>query len=131
MPDKRINSITASNYSITTELKVISATNKFFAIKQPLMHNEWSFLLEKKKVFFSRYLDFCVFVKSTNVKICDIIIGIANKFFAIKQPLMHNEWSFLLEKKKVFFSRYLDFCVFVKSTNVKICDIIIGIATEW
>ena len=34
------------------------------------------FLIEKKKSF-SRYLDFCAFVNSTDFKICDVIIGIA------------------------------------------------------
>ena len=27
--------------------------------------------------------------------------------------------------------RYLDFCVFVKSTDFKICDVITGIAGQW
>ena len=39
---------------------------------------------------------------------------------------------FLFEEKIMFFfSGYLDFCVFVKSTDVKICYIIISIATYW
>ena len=36
----------------------------------------------------------------------------------LKKPLNNN----------VSFSRYLDFCVFVKSTNFKKCDVIIDIA---
>ena len=39
---------------------------------------------------------------------------------------------FLFEEKIVFtFSRYLDFCAFVKSTDFKISDVIISVATEW
>ena len=34
-----------------------------------------------------------------------------------------------LGKNSVSFSKYLDFCVFVKSIDFKICDVIIGIAT--
>ena len=37
--------------------------------------------------------------------------------------------NFLFEDKIIFRSR--DICVFVKSTNFKICDVIIGIATQW
>ena len=36
---------------------------------------------------------------------------------------------FFLFEKKVLFSSYLDFCIFVKSADLKICDITIGIAT--
>ena len=34
------------------------------------------------------------------------------------------------EKNNISFLRHLDFCVFVKSTGFKICDIIIGIPTH-
>ena len=47
--------------------------------------------------------------------------------FAIKQPLMSN--YFFIWIKNVLFSRYLNFCVLVKSTDFKICDVTIGIAT--
>ena len=36
---------------------------------------------------------------------------------------------FIWSKNNVSFSRYLDFCVFVKSTDFEICDVIINIAT--
>ena len=36
---------------------------------------------------------------------------------------------FVWSKNNVLFTRYLDFCVFVKSTDIKICDFIISIAT--
>ena len=38
---------------------------------------------------------------------------------------------FLFKKNNVSFSRYLDFCIFVKSTDLKICDAIIGISSQW
>ena len=38
--------------------------------------------------------------------------------------------NFFVWRQNVVFSRYLDFCVFVKSTNLKICDVIIGIVTN-
>ena len=38
---------------------------------------------------------------------------------------------FIWRKNNVSFLRYLDFCVYVKSTNFQICDVIIGIATKW
>ena len=38
---------------------------------------------------------------------------------------------FIWRKNIVSFLRYLDFCVFVKSTYFKICDIITEIATSW
>ena len=47
-------------------LKVTSATKLFFATKKPLISNKWIFHLKKKNVSFTRYLDFCVFVKSTD-----------------------------------------------------------------
>ena len=46
---------------------------------------------------------------------------------AIKWPFISNYWFFLFEEKNALFTRYVDFCVFMKSTNFKICDIIIGI----
>ena len=41
--------------------------------------------------------------------------------------------KFCVWKKNVLFSRYVDFCVFVKSksTSFKICDVIMGIAAWW
>ena len=36
---------------------------------------------------------------------------------------------FIWRKNNTSFLRYLDFCVFVKSTDFKISDVIIGIAT--
>ena len=38
---------------------------------------------------------------------------------------------FIWRKSNVSFSRYLHFCVFVKSTDFKICDVIVGIAKLW
>ena len=38
---------------------------------------------------------------------------------------------FIWRKNNVSFSIYLDLCVLEKSTNFKICDVIIGIATKW
>ena len=38
---------------------------------------------------------------------------------------------YIWDKNNVLFSRYLDFCVYVKSTDFKICDVIICIATQW
>ena len=38
---------------------------------------------------------------------------------------------FIWRKNNVSLLRYLDFYVFVKSTNFKICDVIIGITTYW
>ena len=37
---------------------------------------------------------------------------------------------FIWRKNNVSFSRYWDFCVFVKPTDFRICDIIISIAAE-
>ena len=41
------------------------------------------FIWSKNKILFSRYLDFCVFVKSTNIKICNqgFIFGVVNGEF--------------------------------------------------
>ena len=38
---------------------------------------------------------------------------------------------FIWRESDVSFSRYLDFCAFMKSTNFKICDVIIDIAPWW
>ena len=38
---------------------------------------------------------------------------------------------FIWSKNNVSFSRFLDFCAFVKSTDFKVCDVIISIATWW
>ena len=39
--------------------------------------------------------------------------------------------SFFIWRKDVLFSRYLDFRVFVKFTNFKVCDVITDIAAWW
>ena len=39
--------------------------------------------------------------------------------------------KFLFEQKNVSFSRHLDFYAFLKSSEFKICDVTIGIATKW
>ena len=36
--------------------------------------------------------------------------------------------NFFIWRKNVSFSRYQDFCVFMKSTDTKTCDVIINIA---
>ena len=43
---------------------------------------------------------------------------------------MINEY-FYLKQNNVLFSRYLDFWIFVKSTELKSSDVIIGIDTKW
>ena len=59
-----------------TFLKVTSAT--IFCHKVVLDAQLMNFFIwNKNNVSFSRYLDFCVRVKSTDFKICDIIISIA------------------------------------------------------
>ena len=56
-----------------------------------------------------------------------------NFFLLVKIRLLHwwgiNDF-FLFKGKITFHSRYLDFCVFVKSTHLKTCDFIIGINTD-
>ena len=41
-----------------------------------------------------------------------------------------NTYFFNLKKNIIWFSRYLEFCAFVKSTDFKICGVIIGIASS-
>ena len=43
---------------------------------------------------------------------------------------MCNEWFFIW-RKNVLFLRYLDFCVFVKSTDFQTRDVIMCVATCW
>ena len=52
-------------------IKVTSATRLFLALDV--------YMMIFFNVSFLRYLDFCVFVKSTDFKICDVIIGIATQ----------------------------------------------------
>ena len=51
--------------------------------------------------------------------------------FCQKVPLDVSLMNFFIWRKNVSFSRYLVFCVFIKSTNFKICDVIIDIAAWW
>ena len=46
---------------------------------------------------------------------------------------LNVQWMnfFIWRKNTVSFSRYLDFSVFVKCTDFKICDVIKSIATKW
>ena len=44
-----------------------------------------------------------------------------------------NAWfgnSNIKVKNNISLSRYLDFCAFVKSTDFKVCDVIVGIASS-
>ena len=61
-------------------LKVTSAKKLFFVINEPLMCNLMNLKIWRKNVLLSRYLDFYVFVKSADFKICDAIISIAGKW---------------------------------------------------
>ena len=71
-----VSFVTTDEFSVSfrkINLKVTSATSK---------SNAWcvineSFYLKKNDVSFPRYQDFCVFMKSLDFKICDIIISIA------------------------------------------------------
>ena len=59
-------------------LKVTSATKLFFCHKVALDVQLMNvFIWSKNNISFTRYLDFCVYVKPTNFKICDVIISIA------------------------------------------------------
>ena len=51
-------------------------------------------------------------------------------YFLPKNSLDVYLINFLFEEKNVMFSRYLDFSVFVKSTDFKICDVITGIGAQ-
>ena len=53
----------------------------------------------------SRYLDFCVFMKSTYFKICDVIIGI------MEVTLMLISFSILLSTIKIKFDQILVCCI--------------------
>ena len=66
-----------NNYKICY-LKATSATKLFFVIKQPLFDQLMKFFIwNKNNVSFWRYLNFCIFVKFTDFKICDVIINMA------------------------------------------------------
>ena len=69
--------------SLFLVLKVTSATKLFFEIKYPLMC--------KKNVFFVlKIFNFCVFVKSTDFKICDVI----RHCFIMEVTLMHIPFEY-------------------------------------
>ena len=48
--------------------------------------------------------------------------------FCLKGALDVSFMNFLFEEKNALFSRYLNFCIFVKCTDFKIHDIILGFA---
>ena len=69
------------------------------------------FIWRKNNVLFSRYRDFCVFVKPTDFKICDIIISIAAQckldlcFFLLNPKSYQNEiWS----NASVLYGKYFE-----------------------
>ena len=51
-----------------------------------------NFSIWGKIVSFSRCLDFCMFVKSTDFKICDVIIGIGNWKLHLSLFLSHPNY---------------------------------------
>ena len=59
----------------------------------------------KNGVLFSTYLDFCGFVKSTDFKICDVIVKIAWPFQAGNGPqnITHDRKSFITQSKLMIF----------------------------
>ena len=66
------------NFHSVLSLKVTSTRKLYFPVLLHLIYHEWVFDSKKKLSFFSRYLDFCVFVEATNFKICDIIFEISS-----------------------------------------------------
>ena len=78
-------------------LKVASGTKLFFALHVKLMK---FFIWRKNNVSFSKFLNFCVFMKYTDFKICDVIISIAMQcklhlcLFLLNSKSYQNEtWS--------------------------------------
>ena len=49
--------------------------------------------------------------------------------FCLKETLDVQTMIFFIWRKNVSFLRYIDFCVYVKFTDFKICDVIISSAT--
>ena len=72
----------------------------------------------KSNILFSRYLDFCTFVKSTDFKICDIIIGISSSGISTSADFF---WILSTLKKK--FGQMLECC----NTNISI----MFLAQDW
>ena len=63
------------------------------------------FLIWRKNISFSKYLDFCTFMKSTDFKICDVIISIASSGIS---TYAYFFWILSTLKKK--FSQILVYC---------------------
>ena len=99
-----------SDHFLTLDLflKVTSAVKLFFAIKWPYIVTS---LLMIFYASFSRYLNFCVFVKSTNSKFCDVIKLLRNGSY------IYAYFFWILCTIKMRFSQIL-VCYLTKISNV-------------
>ena len=57
------------------------------------------------------------------------VVGVAESWVEMG-AWFSNAYFFNLKKNNIWFSRYLEFCAFVKSADFKICGVIIGIASS-
>ena len=70
----------------------------------------------------------------TSITACKSNVNLMNKKLEKKTQTAKNSYKlppndfFTWRKNNVLLPRYLDFCIFVKSTTFKICDVIIDIA---
>ena len=73
-------------------------------------------------------------VYNTSITACKSNVNLTNKKLEKKTQTAKNSYKlppndfFTWRKNNVSLPRYLDFCIFVKSTTFKICDVIIDIA---
>ena len=66
----------------------------------------------KNNILYSRYVDFCAFVKSTNFKVCDIVIGITSSGISTSA---YFSWTLSTLKKK---SGQILVCCKANSSNI-------------
>ena len=73
-------------------------------------------------------------VYDTSITACKSNVNLINKKLEKKTQTAKNSYKlppndfFTWRKNNVLLPRYIDFCIFVKSTTFKICDVIIDIA---
>ena len=131
----------ANNLVLWQKLRISKGKNPQNLPKDGYMNNSWEFTLfswqesVKWYIVLNLFLFFPIFVKKFHNKV--IIYNTRKRIYLRYKTIFCSKVAldvqlmsfFIWRKNNVLFMRYLHFCVFVKSTDLKICDVVTGIAT--
>ena len=119
-------------FGLFTKFKKGSGTSFWYTFSAIFFHKNAPYLMLYQWKMFECHTFFPSQDIKQNVKVTSKFKGyLCYKTIFCNKVALNAQLIFFIWRRNVLFSRYLDFCVFVKSIDFKIYDIIISIATWW